>query len=636
MLVDLVAAAALIRRPVIRPDTLKEILLPDDLRKEIGSVIGGEVGQYSTSITATRIDKDSRQKFVTIFPNQYFRIAVELFDFAPEVMKYADYLDPIRGLPYFKADNKADKASILNELSSVRGVSAVTLSPSDADLFAAFLAEKDSTARLKAKSLFNRAKNTNKLILRRSNDCFGSVILKVINTQNASAEVLGDIVYALTKNPLVYQQLKDFYENQVAASSLEPSMDQSLDQSIDQSDWLELPKPFLLLAGISGTGKTRFVAKQAEAQGLEADCYELVSVRPDWHEPSDLLGYVSRVSGEKFITTPFLKFMGKAWRAAISSATIDGFKLKVLDQIPTFWACLDEMNLAPVEQYFADFLAILETRKWESGEYSCLPIFSPKHLMLTKVEALDEVARDLGFDPSDGMWSYITEHGMPLPPNLIVAGTVNMDETAHGFSRKVIDRAITIDFGEFYPNNFDDYFDPIASNKIFKFPRGSSIEKSELSSIVPDPDGTRTIAFLEKINGEGLLKNTPFELAYRALNELLLSVKCFDPQSDIELFSIWDDFLMTKLLPRIEGDSDKLISRREGSAHDMDQNTLLTDLLEELKAQFKVAENMLRPDLFRTDIANSAMPIEIEFRTIKKLAWMQRRLSRDRFTSFWP
>ena len=627
MLVDLVVAAGLIKTPVIRSDTLREIPLPLDLKNKLGQTLGCTVGEYSSF-------KDTSDGNLVVFPNQYFRFAVELYDFSQELIKYFEYADKIRdlSLPFFSSNRDADKASIVTELKADKNASSIFYPASDLDRFAEFIEDiKDCPARLEGKGFINRPnKLTRVMSIRGSKDCFGSVILTRINTANVSSTTLGDLIYLLAREPELYNSLKEFYESQTIASG-----DESV---LDRTEHIELAKPFVLLAGISGTGKSRFVVEQSVAQGPQgsSEYYQLVAVRPDWHEPSDLLGYVSRISGEKFITTPFLTFMGKAWRAAISSATIDGFKLKDLDQIPTFWACLDEMNLAPVEQYFADFLAILETRKWESGEYSCLPIFSPKHLMLTKVEALDEVARDLGFDPSDGMWSYITEHGMPLPPNLIVAGTVNMDETAHGFSRKVIDRAITIDFGEFYPNNFDDYFDPIVSNKIFKFPRRSSIEKSELSTILPDPDGARTIAFLEKINGEGLLKNTPFELAYRALNELLLSVKCFDPQSDIELFSIWDDFLMTKLLPRIEGDSDKLISRREGSAHDMDQNTLLTDLLEELKAQFKVAENMLRPDLFRTDIANSAMPIEIEFRTLKKLAWMQRRLSRDRFTSFWP
>ena len=77
-----------------------------------------------------------------------------------------------------------------------------------------------------------------------------------------------------------------------------------------------LPKPFLLLAGISGTGKTRFVRRQAEATGAkEAENFCQVPVRPDWHEPSDLLGYVSRIGrdGDEYVPTKFLTFLVKAW-----------------------------------------------------------------------------------------------------------------------------------------------------------------------------------------------------------------------------------------------------------------------------------------------------------------------------------
>ncbi|MCZ8501670.1 hypothetical protein O9853_12460 [Vibrio lentus] len=87
-----------------------------------------------------------------------------------------------------------------------------------------------------------------------------------------------------------------------------------------------ISKPFLLLAGISGTGKTRFVRKQAEKTGSIEDTYRLTSVRPDWHEPSDLLGYTSRLNGNaEYIVTDVLKFIVKAW-IAIKGA---GITLKV-------------------------------------------------------------------------------------------------------------------------------------------------------------------------------------------------------------------------------------------------------------------------------------------------------------------
>ena len=208
-----------------------------------------------------------------------------------------------------------------------------------------------------------------------------------------------------------------------------------------------LPKPFLLLAGISGAGKTRFVHIQAarvNGWSIEdphkPDNYELVAVRPDWHEPSDLLGYVSRINGEKYVPTNFLSFLIKAWREVFEKG---GSLSTVGEKTRPFWLCLDEMNIAPVEQFFADYLSILESRKWGNNGYSSLPLISGDLRMVMK---------SLDGSEEDTLWqAFLDNGGIPIPPNLIVAGTVNMDETTHGFSRKVIDRALTLDFPRVLP-----------------------------------------------------------------------------------------------------------------------------------------------------------------------------------------
>ena len=387
--------------------------------------------------------------------------------------------------------------------------------------------------------------------------------------------------------------------------------------------FVTVPKPFILLAGISGTGKTRFVREQASRQCTDRRNYLLVPVRPDWHEPSDLLGYVSRIGAEKYIPTPFLKFVAAAWRDSVAIASEGGFELKGLDSITTYWACLDEMNLAPVEQYFADYLAVLETRQWQGDVYNCDPLVHPAVLLNGNTAALKNLGLELGFAEGDGLWEYFKQKGIPLPPNLIVAGTVNMDETTHGFSRKVIDRAFTFDFGEFFPNNFDSYFVPDTLGRTLVFPRYSHGKDVDLSDVASDKDGAKSITFLKAVNG--LLKDTPFELAFRALSELLVSVKCFAPSDDESLQAVWDDFLMGKLLPRLEGDAEKL--KFDGD------KSLLTQLIELLGPYLK-GNGGLRPDLLATGANGQA--IQVSFRSPKKLLWMHNRLDRDSFTSFWP
>jgi 5-methylcytosine-specific restriction endonuclease McrBC GTP-binding regulatory subunit McrB len=158
-----------------------------------------------------------------------------------------------------------------------------------------------------------------------------------------------------------------------------------------------LPKPFLLLAGISGTGKSRFVKNQALMQCDDASNYLPVSVRPDWHEPSDLLGYVTRIGGERYQCSPFLKFIVQAWIESIESVNLDAIELRPLSEIVTYWVCLDEMNLAPVEQYFADYLSVIESRKWDGQKYTCDPLINPGKLTLSS-DSLNLLRSDLGLD----------------------------------------------------------------------------------------------------------------------------------------------------------------------------------------------------------------------------------------------
>lgn len=114
-------------------------------------------------------------------------------------------------------------------------------------------------------------------------------------------------------------------------------------------------KPFLLLAGISGTGKSRIVRELAfmscpkylqDKDGVTPGNYCMIEVKPNWHDSTELLGYYSNISRE-YQFKKFVKFLVKA---------------NMHPEVP-FFVCLDEMNLAPVEQYFAEILSILETRK---------------------------------------------------------------------------------------------------------------------------------------------------------------------------------------------------------------------------------------------------------------------------------
>ena len=151
-----------------------------------------------------------------------------------------------------------------------------------------------------------------------------------------------------------------------------------------------LAKPFVILAGLSGSGKTRLA--QALARWLGAP-YALVPVGPDWTSRDPLLGYPDALDPSRYVTTPTLELL----RSANQQPEVPHFLI------------LDELNLSPIERYGADLLSAME-----SGE----AIF-------------------LGGAPPETL---------PWPRNLFLIGTVNLDETTHPLSPKVLDRASVLTF----------------------------------------------------------------------------------------------------------------------------------------------------------------------------------------------
>lgn len=603
------------------------------LQQQLGS-IGYGFDTY-TSFAITDKESDDKPANYALIPNQYFVFASEMYEFASELFKYFEIYEKLRphansllgNCEHIKRNINANQ-ELLKHFSSEH----------DLELFSKFLDKDDATFRLGSKRLINDQGKP-----RGSRDCFGSVILKEINLPDASSSVFGRLVYDLCQNPNTYKSVYDAY-----SLAKRPNLPVRRDDIVNT---IALSKPFLLLAGISGTGKTRFVREQSNTSKQFAETYCLTSVRPDWHEPSDLLGYISRLNGTaEYITTDVLQFTAKAWRAiadsgltvAVQESKNQGERLVVtgerdeLDKVLPYWLCLDEMNLAPVEQYFADYLSVLETREWcwtgDSFTYSCDALLKPA--TIKEVADKEKLREALGFDGEqyNTLWADICQYGLGIPFNLLVAGTVNMDETTHGFSRKVIDRALSFDFGEFFPNNIDEFFAEGGRTiaKRLSYPLISHAKLENFKDVEADNDAEKTKAFFKAINN--VLKQTPFELAFRAFNELCLSVIAFSPKTPKELAAVFDDFLMCKVLPRIEGDEDKLVTA--------DNNNVLVALMDVLETELNqiwpTPEVVnLRPDLLQCKEHDPESVLEIPCRSKTKLEWMNKQLNNG-FCSFWP
>ena len=187
--------------------------------------------------------------------------------------------------------------------------------------------------------------------------------------------------------------------------------EKSLVEALHLGLWADEQRHFAILSGLSGTGKTQIALRYAMAlTGAESDTggpVEVIAVHPGWHDPGPLLGYVNPLTGG-YARTEFLNFLLEA--AAKPEET------HVL--------ILDEMNLSHPEQYFAPILSAMEIPDGEIPLHRGDP---------------DELG---------------VPTGVAYPKNLVIIGTVNMDETTMGISDKVLDRAFTLEFWDIEPEEW--------------------------------------------------------------------------------------------------------------------------------------------------------------------------------------
>lgn len=356
-------------------------------------------------------------------------------------------------------------------------------------------------------------------------------------------------------------------------------------------------KPFLILGGFSGTGKSQKVKELAFAtcpcdgvlnvSETSPGNYLLVSVKPNWHDATDITGFRSSVNRNYFVTD-FMRFLVKA-------------KQYEEQHIP-FFVCLDEMNLAPVEEYFADFLSVIESRKRCADGRIVTDAIVPASVFNDADYADDfNIFLKLGLEPTNPEWKAdeisalpsselaqafvrqdiveeLKRDGLTIPSNVVIIGTVNMDDTTNSFSRKVIDRAMTF---ETIVGKFDkDYFESDVALHYIKNPRKGELFLSdevratqmieEGRFVLTDNEQEKIVNFINNINED--LEGSPFKISYRILNETILLYRSkkrieeiMNAESGFEegvifktdLNTIFDDILMQKVLPRIEGDYEK-------------------------------------------------------------------------------
>ncbi len=314
-------------------------------------------------------------------------------------------------------------------------------------------------------------------------------------------------------------------------------------------------KGFVILSGLSGTGKTKLAQLFAELlcpckkchneekANLLCECNHLFfPVRPDWRDGKPLLGYYNPLT-EKYESTHFLQFILKAKKDYENSK----------DKANPFFIILDEMNLSHVEYYFADFLSVLESGRDENG-------FTKEAIKLHSFNKLkDQNDNEI---PSE----------IKLPPNLYIIGTVNIDETTYMFSPKVLDRAFTLEFREVdferYRNGFNQ--EDIHENEL------NELRTKLLESLRNNGKFCGVIADKEEVRGainnlkeqdklvelNNLLQPYDLHFGYRVLNEIALFVKYATNAPGVvgklEEKTALDYAVLMKVLPKFYGPRQKL------------------------------------------------------------------------------
>jgi 5-methylcytosine-specific restriction protein B len=283
-----------------------------------------------------------------------------------------------------------------------------------------------------------------------------------------------------------------------------------------------LAKPFGILTGLAGSGKTQLAMRLGEWFGTDEHGrhrHVVVPVRPDWTGPESIFGYEDALrtsaSGAPvwFVPEPF-EFVLRAAN----------------DPEYPYLLILDEMNLAHVERYFSDFLSGVESRR--------------------------PVLPDLVFDQPSRQWVLrdVEAQRRELPRNLFVVGTVNVDETTYMFSPKVLDRAFTFEFRVTSDQLDAELQRPIAApagedHRLRAF--ASLAERDDWQREYPHPARDEIVSALREAHA--ILAGANQEFGHRTLYEILRFCAFFAATGDTDAHTALDLAMMQKVLPKVHG-----------------------------------------------------------------------------------
>lgn len=340
--------------------------------------------------------------------------------------------------------------------------------------------------------------------------------------------------------------------------------------------------PLVILSGISGTGKSQLPRKFAS---LTKSHFRAIPVQPQWSDNSDMFGYVPTLAQSTFV----------------KGALVDSLLEAKKNPARLVVALLDEMNLAPVEHYFSDFLSIAETRTRNGAhiESDPLPIELP-------------AVPSLG-----GGDDYSEMRGLHLPSNLRVIGTANMDETTHTFSPKVLDRAFAIEFDDPDLTSFATGSASVAAT----FEELAAAIINESNPITVREAWARSQDIFEHVadllsSVQDILAPAGIKIGYRTRDSILMYLHFWrelNLSGIMAGYAALDFCLLQKVLPKIAGSGEAL-----------------SDALQNLVGWIKARAETTAPD--GSVEALFVGPLE---RSLQKLTRMNQILTLDGATRYW-
>lgn len=280
----------------------------------------------------------------------------------------------------------------------------------------------------------------------------------------------------------------------------------SLVARLDAGLWSHPRRHFAVLTGLSGAGKTVLARGYAlalhEGQAHPSEGLLTVPVQPGWHDPSCLLGYVNPLNSDSYVRTAFVDFLLRA----------------STDPERPYTVVLDEMNLSHPEQYLAPLLSAMET----GGDIDL-------HAQDTDISGVPAT--------------------IPYPSNLVIIGTVNMDETTHGLSDKVLDRAAVIEFWDIDVEAFPGW----------------------KTSVLSDAQMTKVRDTLKGL--VKALRSARLHFGWRTIHDVIGYIEQAERGGVIDFDAALDQAIYAKVLPKLRGEDTPRVQ-----AAFADSRTLLRDM----------------------------------------------------------